>query len=123
MSLIASSRSGAHAPPNHHAAGDTSTSPPTDDVDAALPLPRHLLVALAAIAADITSLRAQAVDEPQLHQPLDRILGKLDGLVDDIYEQAARPRNASNQHHPAIATAAVPARNGQRHDSGAQRPF
>ena len=124
MSLIARSRSGAHAPLNHQAAGDASTSPPTGHADAALPLPRHLLLALAGIAADVTSLRARFVDDPQLHEPLDRILGKLDGLVDDIYERAARPADASNQHGPATTAAhptpavAVPALNGQHRDSG-----
>ena len=131
MSLIASMRLGARAPLNHQAAGDASTSPPTAHADAALPLPRHLLLALAGIAADVTSLRAQVVDDPQLREPLDRILGRVDGLVDDIYGRAAdsgsHPVEASYAHgsaitadHPAAAVA-VPAGSGQHRSSEAQQ--
>ena len=129
MSLISSTRSGARPPLNQDRAGDASTSPPTEHVETALPLPRHLLVALAGIAGDVTSLRQRFVDDPQLHEPLDRILGRLDDLVDSIYEQAAdaaaRPIDLANGHgsaitadHPAAAVAA-PAGSGEHRDSGA----
>lgn len=89
MSLISSLRSGPRPSLNQDRAGDVHTSPPTGHVDAAVPLPRHLLVALAGIAADVTSLQQRCVDDPQLHEPLEMILGRLGGLVECIYERSA----------------------------------
>ncbi|CAN5482129.1 hypothetical protein BH23ACT6_BH23ACT6_27670 [soil metagenome] len=63
----------------------------TEDVEAQLPLPRHLLVALAGITADAASVQDRCVDDPQLHAALGRILGRLDGLVDSIYQRSAHP--------------------------------
>jgi hypothetical protein len=82
MSLLSSIRSGTRSSLDQ---GYASTSSPTRQAEAEVPLPRHLLVTLAAIAAEVTSLRQRFVDDPQLHEPLDRILGRLDGLVDSIY--------------------------------------
>jgi len=57
-------------------------------------LPRHVLVALAAIIADVTSVRQRQVDDPagpdaQFRASMDGILHKLDDLVDSIYNRAA----------------------------------
>jgi hypothetical protein len=41
--------------------------------------------------ADVTSLQQRYGDAPQLHEGLERILGKLVGLVDSIYQRAADP--------------------------------
>ena len=83
MSLLSIIRSGTRPSLDQ---GYVSTSSPTRQAEADVPLPRHLLVTLAAIAADVTSLRQRFVDDPQLHEALDRIIGRLDGLVDSIYE-------------------------------------
>lgn len=86
MTLVSST--GSRARSLQDRSGGTSTSPPTRQVEAAVPLPRHLLVALAGISADVTSLRQRHADDPQLHEPLDRILDSIDGLVDSVYDRA-----------------------------------
>lgn len=117
MSLLSSIRPGTQTRPSLDQ-GSATPSPPTRQVEAEIPLPRHLLVTLAAIAADVTSLRQRFVDDPQLHEPLDRILGRLDDLVDSIYERtvdpSAHPVAASSGHgsaitadHPAAAVAVL----------------
>jgi hypothetical protein len=129
MSLVSSLRSGTRPPLTQDRSGSTSTSPPTGQLEADVPLPRHLLVALAGIAADVTALRQRLVDDPQLHEPVDRILGRIDDLVDSIYERAAElhPRpvavaassmhgSASTADHPAAALA-VPAWSGEHRAS------
>jgi hypothetical protein len=79
MSLSSSIRSGSRPPLHQDRAGYASTSPPTGPIEAELPLARHILVTLAAIAADVTSLRQLFADDPQLHEPPDRILGRVGG--------------------------------------------
>ena len=125
MSLLSSIRSGTRRSLDQ---GYASSSSPTRQVEAEVPLPRHLLVTLAAIAADVTSLRHRFVDDPQLHEALDRILGRLDGLVDSIYERdadsRAHPSPASSGHGSAItadpaAAVAVLARSGEHRASKA----
>ena len=81
--------------------------PTTERVAAAPSLPRHLLVSLAGITADITSLQPRCVDAPQLHAALGAVLGRLDGLVDDIYECAANPA-APSLHRSGSAAVAPP---------------
>jgi hypothetical protein len=54
-------------------------------------LPRHLLVALAGITTNVTSLQQHCVDDPYLHTSLESILCRLDDLVGGIYERAADP--------------------------------
>ena len=53
-------------------------------------LPRHVLVSLAAIIAEVSSVRQRLLDgpadlDPQLPASLESVLGRLDGLVDSIY--------------------------------------
>lgn len=75
-------------------------SPLPQHVAAEHSLPRHLLVSLAGITAEVTSLQQRCVDTPQLHASLATILGRLDGLVDSIYQHAADP-GAPNVHGAA----------------------
>ena len=126
MSFILSIGARARPSLNQDPVSGASTSPPAQHGEAALPLPRHVLVALAGIAADVTSLRQRFVDDAQLHDPLDNILGRIDGLVDSIYDRAAdpgeHPLDASSGHGSAIIAdhpaAAVPAESGEHRDSG-----
>jgi hypothetical protein len=65
--------------------------PPTKHLETDASLPRHLLVSLAGITAEVTSLQQRCVDAPDLHASIERIVGRLDGLVDSIYQRAADP--------------------------------
>lgn len=65
-------------------------------------LPRHLLVSLAGITADVTALQQRSADATQTQAALGVIRRKLDRLVDSIYERAAGPVAAS-LHHPGSA--------------------
>ncbi|MCC5949711.1 MAG: hypothetical protein JJT89_14765 [Nitriliruptoraceae bacterium] len=65
--------------------------PPSVEPLAELPLPRHLLVSLAGIAADVSSLQQRWTDTPDLHTSLETIQGRIDLLVDLIYDRAATP--------------------------------
>lgn len=58
------------------------------EIEEPFSLPRHLLVSLAGITADVTSLQERCVDTPDLHVALGRMLDRLDGLVDSIYGRA-----------------------------------
>ena len=90
MSLFTAIRPANRSPLTH----PTATEPP---------LPRHLLVSLAGVTADITSLQQRTVDTPQLHATLERILGRLDGLVDSNYQRAADPAAPSVRRPPLAA--------------------
>jgi hypothetical protein len=74
--------------------------------EAGFSLPRHLLVSLAGITADVISLQQRGDDAAQVQVALGTILGRLDYLVDSIYQQAANP--AAPNVHPAGLTAASP---------------
>ena len=65
-------------------------------------LPRHLLVSLAGITADVTALQQRSADATQTQAALGVILRKLDRLVDSIYERAASPV-APSLHRPGSA--------------------
>lgn len=82
-------------------------SPLTTSPVAAEPaLPRHLLVSLAGITADITSLQPRCADTPQLQAALGAVLDRLDDLVDSVYERAAEPAVAS-LHRSSLAAAST----------------
>lgn len=68
-------------------------------------LPRHLLVSLAGITADVTALQQRSADATQTQAALGAILRKLDRLVDSIYERAASPVAPSLQHPGSAALA------------------
>ena len=82
--------------------------PLSEQVEAQLSLPRHLLLALAGITADVTSLRERCGDAPELQAPLAAILGRLDGLVDSIYQRAADP-TAPSVHRSGLAAGSLSA--------------
>ena len=75
-----------------------------EQVEAEFSLPRHLLVSLAGITADVTSLQQRCDDAAQVQVALGTILGRLDYLVDSIYQRAAHPA-APSMHRAAIAAA------------------
>lgn len=77
-----------------------------EHAEAEFSLPRHLLVSLAGITADVTSLQQRCDDAAQVQVALGTILGRLDDLVDSIYQQAAHP--AAPSMHRAGLTAASP---------------
>lgn len=106
MSLYTTIRSSHRSPLHRDRPTDDPRSPTTAPVETASSLPRHLLVSLAGITADITSLQQRSVDTPQLHATLERILGRLDGLVDSIYQRAADPA-APSVRHPALVADAL----------------
>lgn len=86
-------------------AGDPR-SPLSEHVETEVSLPRHLLVSLAGITADVTSLQQHCVDTPQLDAALETILGRLDGLVDSIYRHAANPA-APSVHRSGLAAGSL----------------
>jgi hypothetical protein len=77
-----------------------------EHVEADFSLPRHLLVSLAGITADVTKLQQRCDDAAQVQVALDTILGRLDYLVDSIYQRAAHPTAPSM--HRAGLTAVSP---------------
>jgi len=89
MSMFSATRFAARSGRRPGRTGDYSVVPAGSQADQELPLPRHILVALSAITADVNSIRQLHGDAPQLHAPLDSIVGKLDGLVHSIYSRAA----------------------------------
>ena len=105
-----------------------------EHAEADFSLPRHLLVSLAGITADVTSLQQRCDDAAQVQVALSTILGRLDYLVDSIYQQAAHPA-APNVHRagltaasPSDVLAAMPvdladADNVARPPNGAARPL
>ena len=89
MSLFATVRSTDRSSVHRERSAEVVGPSPSGPVEASLP--RHLLVSLAGITADVTTLRQRAVDTPQVHAALATILGRLDDLVDSI----------SRRHSPA----------------------
>jgi hypothetical protein len=81
-------------------------SPQAAHVEADFSLPRHLLVSLAGITADVTKLQQRCDDAAQVQVALETILGRLDYLVDSIYQRAAHPTAPSM--HRAGLTAVSP---------------
>jgi len=104
MSLFSTTRL-ADRSPQHDARFAAKPGPlPTEQFEAAPALPRHLLVSLAGIIADVTSLQRICEDAPDLQTGLETMLTRLDGLVDSIYEAAANPNSARRQR-PDLAAA------------------
>ncbi len=100
MSLFATIRSTDRSSLDRERSADVVEPSPSEPVEASLP--RHLLVSLAGITADVTSLQHAHAEEPQLHAALGTILRRLDGLVDSIYQRSAH-RAASSVHRAGIA--------------------
>jgi hypothetical protein len=102
MSFFSTIRSADRSPLLRDRSVEDLAPPATERVDGGASLPRHLLVSLAGITADVTSLQQRCVDAPLLQAALERILGRLDGLVDSIYQHAADPV-APSVHRPGRA--------------------
>jgi hypothetical protein len=91
MSLFSTSTTADRSLLRRDRSAKDSGSPRTDHVETELSLPRHLLVSLAGITTDVNRLQQQYGDDTRLHTSLEVILGRLDGLVDSIYERVSGP--------------------------------
>jgi hypothetical protein len=110
MALFSTIRSTERSRPRRNRSIEDPRSPQAahaEHVKADFSLPRHLLISLAGITADVTSLQQRCDDDAQVQVALGTILGRLDYLVDSIYQQAAAHPAAPNVH-PAGLTAASP---------------
>jgi hypothetical protein len=114
MSFFSSIRSADRSTLRRDRSVEDPSSQPPDDLEPGFSLPRHLLVSLAGITADVTALQQRCGDAPELEVSLERLLGKLDGLVDSIYEHVADPaafslhRSGLAARSPSDALSAVP---------------
>ncbi len=92
MSLFSTIRSADRPSPLHRdRSAELPRSPTSACVAEKRSLPRHLLVSLAGITAEISSLQPRCADLPQLRADLGGVLDRLDGLVDSIYACTADP--------------------------------
>ena len=98
MSLFSTIRSADRVQLRRDRSVEDPTPPLVGPVEAGVSLPRHLLVSLAGITAEITTLQQRCAGTPHLHAPLAAILGRLDGLADDIYEHAVAPTAPHTRH-------------------------
>jgi hypothetical protein len=70
-------------------------------------LPRNLLVGLDAVAKGLTDVRNHHEDDAELVASLDRVLGRLDGVVRNIYAEAAARATAPQVNSLRLVRAAV----------------
>ena len=88
MSLFATIRSADRWSLQHQRPVVDQGPRPAEHLTVEASLPRHLLVSLAGITADVTTLQHARTEDPQLHAALGTILSRLDGLVDSVYTGA-----------------------------------
>lgn len=100
MALFSTLRSVDHSARHDARAITGPTSLFTEQAPVPPGLPRHLLVALAGIIADVTALGRASEDDPATHAEFETILARLDGLVDSIYEAAVAPVATSSAVAP-----------------------